>query len=152
MPVTPSKRSRGAAAPAPVTASAKKTPKKAAASGPGAARRLALDDADEARGKPATDKLIGYTPAETLHDVPAPKRAVFEFVCHTVAIPADFEHDHAYGPKSGVTHEDRVIAAYVHDMLDHDDDAFRRQLKKLVAARAWPAASAACAHKLAAAH
>jgi hypothetical protein len=45
--------------------------------------------------------------------------------CPSCSLAADFELDHAYGAKSGTTYEDRVISAYLHELLQNPDDASR---------------------------
>lgn len=84
---------------------------------------------------------------ELLHyggDVTPAQRKIFEFVQRNCEIPLDFEANHKYGPKSGITHEERVIAAFVHGLFPVDKRLPRKQLKRLVAARKWDEAALVC--------
>eukprot|EP00904_Undaria_pinnatifida_P012247 jgi/Undpi1/8152/HiC_scaffold_24.g10622.m1 len=43
---------------------------------------------------------------------------VFKFVSKSFVIPSDFEKDHKFGPLSGVSHEVRVVSAYMAGLLE----------------------------------
>ena len=99
------------------------------------------DDEDEPFVPVATHKLVGYA-ERGVKVLPPEQVAVFEYVERVCDVPSDFEANHAYGPKSGVSFEERLIGAYVHGLLDAPDDAVRRKLKRFVTQRRWGEAQA----------
>ena len=163
---TPSEKRSRADAAAPVTATpVPKDERPSASSEARPSRRIDFSDGDAHFVPVATNKLLNYG----AKDVPPEKLAVYRFVASVCDIPGDFEADSKFGSKSGVTHEERAIAAYIHELLPNDDDAFRewgpplswpvlsseprsagRRLKKLISARSWPDASRVCTQRLSA--
>ncbi|CAB1103594.1 unnamed protein product [Ectocarpus sp. CCAP 1310/34] len=51
-------------------------------------------------------------------NVPANTLAVFRFVKEAFVIPNNFEKDHKFGPLSGVSHELRVVSAFMAGQLE----------------------------------
>ncbi|CAM9722665.1 unnamed protein product, partial [Ectocarpus fasciculatus] len=51
-------------------------------------------------------------------NVPANTLAVFRFVKEAFFIPNNFEKDHKFGPLSGVSHELRVVSAFMAGQLE----------------------------------
>ena len=48
--------------------------------------------------------------------------ALVAFVSTMCDVPADFEYDRAYGPYSGMRHEDRLVSAFAYGLIRYNDD------------------------------
>jgi len=134
MPPTPKKPTSKVAK---VSASPKpRKPSRARAEKDPARKRL-FDDDDEAFAPPgdATKKLLDYQRRGEKEDLKPWQRSLFAFVERR--LPRDFETSHVYGPKSGTSHEERAISAYLVGQLGGDDGGLRRRLKKLVDRKKW---------------
>mmetsp|Transcript_12461 Transcript_12461/g.50112 ORF Transcript_12461/g.50112 Transcript_12461/m.50112 type:complete len:186 (-) Transcript_12461:533-1090(-) len=122
---------------------AETTPTKAPREGArGRDLRAAFDE--EAAVPRALHALIDYQRRGESAVAPE-KQAVFDFIVATCDVPADFEANHKYGPKSGACHEERVISAYAFEQFackDARSEACRAKLRKLITARRWAKAAA----------
>ena len=49
--------------------------------------------------------------------------ALVAFVNTMCDVPAGFEYDRAYGPYSGMRHEDRLVSAFAYELISFKDDA-----------------------------
>eukprot|EP00903_Cladosiphon_okamuranus_P018916 g17398.t1 len=61
--------------------------------------------------------------------VPETTLAVFRFVKEAFVVPNDFEKDHKFGPLSGVSHEVRVVSAYMAGQLEARTEEAKRGVK-----------------------
>jgi len=70
-------------------------------------------------------KAVSYDRAG-FKELPLNKFKVYEFVKDNFSIPENFEKDHKFGPLSGVSFEERVIDAYMQNLLEPQsrDDSF----------------------------
>ncbi|CAN0145213.1 unnamed protein product [Scytosiphon promiscuus] len=67
----------------------------------------------------AIHKEVQYSPeGKSKHQVPANTLKVFRFVEEAFVIPSDFEKDHKFGPLSGMSHEVRVVSAFMAGQLE----------------------------------
>ena len=64
----------------------------------------------------AVHRVIGYARDGEATLSPS-KRALFAWCKANCAVPEDFESDHTFGPKSGICHGERVISAFVHELI-----------------------------------
>lgn len=103
-------------------------------------RRLAFDHEEPN----AIHKLIGYSREGDDATLAPDKLAVYDFIVRTCDVPDDFESNHKYGPKSGVTYEERLINAFCYALFPVAPRAedLRPKLRRLVARRRWADASA----------
>ena len=66
------------------------------------------------------------------------------FVNAVCDVPVDFEHNRAYGPYSGMRHEDRLVSAFAYELISFKDDAgdatraLHSALKRCVMESDWP--------------
>ena len=65
----------------------------------------------------AIHRVVGYAREGATKALCPSKRALFTWCETNCAVPEDFESDHTFGPKSGICHEERVISAFVHELL-----------------------------------
>lgn len=101
-------------------------------------------DFDESNFPSALNKLLFYSREGEAHDLVPGLVKVYEFVLRTCEIPEDFEANHKYGPKSGISYEERLVNAFCFKMLPHVSpkaDDLHPKLKRLVARRKWKDAS-----------
>lgn len=148
LPSTPRKKRPIFEAFARVTDSAsKKGTRTPGAKRPRGAKLNFVDDEGDEDGEvfvpEATNKLLEYAVAGE-KDLPAGQKALAAFVERVADVPRDFAAQHRYGPKSGVSHEERLLGAYAYGLLDGGADD-RKAVKQFVQARDWEAAAAWCA-------
>lgn len=91
----------------------------------------------------ALNKLIGYSREGENKKLSLEKRVVFEYIVRTCEVPHDFEANHKYGPKSGLSYEERLINAFCYALFPISSTAqeLRPRIRTLVARRRWKDAS-----------
>ena len=76
-------------------------------------------------------KNVGYSSFGTATDrLTDGQKLAFNFVVEQYHIPSDFETNRKYGPLSGTSYEERVLAAYATNGLDPSEDADSTQIRK----------------------
>mmetsp|Transcript_24170 Transcript_24170/g.75595 ORF Transcript_24170/g.75595 Transcript_24170/m.75595 type:complete len:152 (+) Transcript_24170:51-506(+) len=97
----------------------------------------------------ALNKLIFYTREGESDSLPPEKRTIYDFIVSSCEVPADFERNHKYGPKSGISYEERLINAFCFELfpIPPHAETFRPELRRLVANRRWREAADAVTAK-----
>ena len=76
-------------------------------------------------------KNVGYSSFGTATDrLTDGQKLAFNFVVEQYHIPSDFETNRKYGPLSGTSYEERVLAAYATNGLDPSEDADSTLIRK----------------------
>lgn len=76
-------------------------------------------------------KNVGYSSFGTATDrLTDGQKLAFNFVVEQYHIPSDFETNRKYGPLSGTSYEERVLAAYATNGLDPSEDADSALIRK----------------------
>ena len=76
-------------------------------------------------------KNVGYSSFGTATDrLTDGQKLAFNFVVEQYHIPSDFETNRKYGPLSGTSYEERVLAAYATNGLDRREDADSTLIRK----------------------
>ena len=76
-------------------------------------------------------KNVGYSSFGTATDrLTDGQKLAFNFVVEQYNIPIDFETNRKYGPLSGTSYEERVLAAYATNGLDPSEDADSTLIRK----------------------
>ena len=86
--------------------------------------KAAISTAEEPYVPTYIHKNVGYARFGTALDrLSDGQKLAFAFVVDKYDIPADFETNRKYGPLSGTSYEERVLAAYATDGLTPSEDA-----------------------------
>lgn len=94
----------------------------------------------------AINKLLEYA-RKGESTVSKSKSKLVTFIETHAEIPSDFEQHHKYGPKSGSTYEDRLIHAFIYELLPLSVEAedVRPRVKKFIKSRNFDQAAACLA-------
>ena len=102
----------------------------------------------------ATHKHIGYKRQGETEGLHPGLRALFKFALEVCEIPHNFENDRAFGPKSGVSHEDRVVGAFAYKQIQFKEDvdeatrALHPSLRRCVLEADWTGVESVLAERV----